>query len=202
MQVKRTSNFGHAWAQGTPAPESKLSAAVGARGICGFCEAIHTDGAMTHWRLLIRGPVRTRNRSRSFASAIRHASRYRIGAMPTARPKRSKNVERERAASFASSPTVQACSGRSCSPWIAAARRQSASPRTRPGDAFVPPVDRSAYMNSTSSSRASTTQRRIAAHETGQKLGERHVALQRQQKARRRTCQALADPELLFPQSG
>lgn len=80
----------------------------------------------------------------------RQVSRYSIGATPTARVKRSKKVERESAASFASSATVHACVGRSCIPRIAAARRLSASPRTRPGDAFVPAVDRSASMSSIS----------------------------------------------------
>ena len=42
------------------------------------------------------------------AKAMRHASKYSIGAMPTARWKRSKNVERDSADSFASCATVHA----------------------------------------------------------------------------------------------
>ncbi len=90
---------------------------------------------------------------------MRHASRYSIGATPTSRWKRSKNVERDSAASLASSATVHDCAGRSCMTRIASARRLSARPRTRPGGAFVPAADRSASISSTSSRRDRTTSR-------------------------------------------
>ena len=46
--------------------------------------------------------ARSWRRSRSFATAIRQASRYSIGGRPTVRVKRSKNAERDSAAVFAS----------------------------------------------------------------------------------------------------
>lgn len=70
--------------------------------------------------------------------AMRHASRYSIGGTPTARLKRSKNAERDRADSLASCSTVQDLEGLSCIWRIAAARRVSARPRKSPGDAAAP----------------------------------------------------------------
>ena len=52
---------------------------------------------------IARSPLR----KSCLANAIRHVSRYSIGATPTIRLKRAKNAERESAASFARSTTVQ-----------------------------------------------------------------------------------------------
>ena len=93
------------------------------------------------------------------AIAIRQASRYSIGATPTARLNRSKNADRERAASLANWATVHCCAGFSCMQRIAAASRSSASPRNSPCDAAIPADDRSASMSSTSSRRVRTTSR-------------------------------------------
>ena len=76
-----------------------------------------------------------------------------------ARLNRSKNAERERAASFANCATVQGWVILSCMQRIATARRSSASPRTRPGDAAVPAVERSASIRRTSSRRDRITSR-------------------------------------------
>ena len=96
----------------------------------------------------------------------------------------------------------------SCMARIATARRSSASPRSRPGDAAVPAVERSASISSTSSSRARMTSRagppraRFVAdqlHERGQPLLAAHVHQLRQQRHQqrrvRRTEDAVADQQ-------
>lgn len=72
----------------------------------------------------------------SFASAMRQASRYSIGASPTARLKRAKNAERESAASFANSATVHVrvgCSRMARMAAAAAGVRQRRRVRCDPG---------------------------------------------------------------------
>lgn len=90
---------------------------------------------------------------------MRQACRYSIGAMPISRLKRSKKAERDMAASRASSATLQREAGCSCRRRSAAASFGSPSPRTSPGEAAVPEVERSASISSTSSSRSSTISR-------------------------------------------
>ena len=72
-----------------------------------------------------------------------------MGGRPTARENRSKNVERDSAASFASASTVQVRAGASCISRSPTATRASASPRSRPGGALSPVVERSASISST-----------------------------------------------------
>ena len=90
---------------------------------------------------------------------MRQASRYSIGGRPTVRVKRSKNAERESAAVFASWATVHERASWPCICRIAGASRASANPRSSPGGASSPGVDRSASMSSTSTSRVSTRSR-------------------------------------------
>lgn len=89
-------------------------------------------------RWLAATPARS-STAPSFATAIREARRYSVGGNPAARWKRAKNAERDRAASPASSATVQPWSGRACMARREAARRSSARAWARPGtDAIVP----------------------------------------------------------------
>ncbi len=59
---------------------------------------------------------------------MRQASRYSIGGRPTARVKRSKNAERDKAAFFANCSTVHDRAGWPCICRIAAANRAIAKP--------------------------------------------------------------------------
>ena len=90
---------------------------------------------------------------------MRQASRYSIGGRPTVRVKRSKNAERDSAAVFASWATVHERASWPCICRIAGASRASANPRSSPGGASSPGVDRSASMSSTSTRRVSTRSR-------------------------------------------
>ena len=80
-------------------------------------------------------------------------------ATPIARLNRSKNAERERAASFASCAAVQDYLIFWCMRRIETVRRSSASPRKRPSGAGVPSVDRGASRKRTSKRRARMTSR-------------------------------------------
>jgi hypothetical protein len=90
---------------------------------------------------------------------MRQASRYSIGGRPTVRVKRSKNVERESAAAFASWGTVHGRASWPCIWRMAGASWGSARPRSRPGGASSPEVDRSASTSMISTSRVSTSSR-------------------------------------------
>jgi hypothetical protein len=80
---------------------------------------------------------------------MRQASRYSIGGRPTVRVKRSKNAERDSAAAFASSDIVHERRAARASAASLAPVAASAKPRSRPGGASSPAVDRSASMSST-----------------------------------------------------
>ena len=100
-----------------------------------------------------------RGGARSFARAMRQASRYSIGGSPTLRVNRSKNAERDSAASLASCATVHWRVGSPCIRRIASASRASLKPRSNPGGASGRCVDRSASISTTSTRRASTRSR-------------------------------------------
>ena len=82
-----------------------------------------------------------------------------MGVTPTARLKRSKKADLDRAASRANCATLQGAEGCACMRRSASANLGSDKPRTKPGDAAVQVLERRASIKSTSSRRAITMSR-------------------------------------------
>ena len=149
---RRTSHSGRSLGQSLPTwPSGRARPRRGARTwrILAACSGQRAEDA----------PFLRPDGANSFATAMRQPSRYSIGGRPTAPVKRSKNAERESAAVFASSATVHERVSWECICRIAGASRASAKPRSSPGGAPSPGVDRSASMSSTSARRVSARSR-------------------------------------------